>query len=190
MIKLVFLRHGATYGNTFHRYIGITNEPLLQESIDKLKNRQYPHADVVYCSPLQRCIQTAKIAYEGKDIIIDNDLCECNFGDFENKNHSELINNKDYEKWLKSDKEDAFPNGERPEEFKKRCCDCFEKIIADIKEKDITIAFVVHGGIIMSILEKFALEKREFCEWKPENAEGFCAFLTDKKRIINIEKIK
>ena len=67
MAELYLIRHGKTYGNTLGRYIGTTDEELCEEGREALKRlkagRDFAAArpDVVYASPLKRCVQTAEI---------------------------------------------------------------------------------------------------------------------------------
>ncbi|MBQ3692032.1 MAG: histidine phosphatase family protein, partial [Clostridia bacterium] len=59
-MKIIFIRHGKTQGNLEKRYIGKTDEHLCTVGIDELKNRSYPDTEIVVCSPMKRCIETAK----------------------------------------------------------------------------------------------------------------------------------
>ncbi len=182
-MKIIFIRHGATWGNTQKRYIGTTDEELLNESVKEIKSHRYPKAEVVFSSPMKRCVQTANIIY-GKYSIIE-DLKEIDFGDFENKNYKELEDNADYQNWIDSMGALPFPNGESNENFKSRCINAF---LQAIKGEDSTTAFVVHGGTIMSILECFSEEKSNFYDWQVENANGFTVDFIDEK-MRNIKKI-
>ena len=69
MMELVFIRHGKTRGNLESRYIGTTDEELCKEGIDGIRDNLYkniyPAADIVFTSPMKRCIQTAEIIYPG-----------------------------------------------------------------------------------------------------------------------------
>ena len=58
-MRAVFIRHGLTAGNLEKRYIGSTDEPLCGEGIARLKMRTYPRCEVLVCSPMKRCLQTA-----------------------------------------------------------------------------------------------------------------------------------
>ena len=58
-----------------------------------------------------RCRQTAEIIY-GKTDYIENDLRECDFGEFENKCFEELKDNPDYLKWMESGGTIPFPGGD------------------------------------------------------------------------------
>lgn len=151
-MKIYLIRHGKTAGNLEKRYIGITDEPLCNEGISELKNRNYPDCELVISSPMRRCIETAKIIYPGKKTVICGDLSECDFGEFEGKNYLELAENAGYQKWIDSGGVLPFPNGESPEGFKERSVRGFEKMLEKFADKS-SAAFVVHGGTVMAITE-------------------------------------
>lgn len=186
-MKIIFIRHGKTAGNLEKRYIGKTDEPLCSKGKDELLNNKYPDCEIVVSSGMKRCIQTAEIIYPNKKIIKSGQLNECDFGDFEGKNYYDLSGNSDYQNWIDSGGNMTFPNGENPDDFKKRCVSGFEKIVAEY-EKINVISFVVHGGTIMSILEKYAVPKGNYYDYQIPNGNGFITEFDGKKIIIS-EKI-
>ena len=109
-MKIIFIRHGKTAGNLEKRYIGTTDESLCDEGKSEIKGRAYPDVRRVICSPMKRCIETAALIYPDIKPFICNDLRECDFGDFENKNYSELNGNADYQRWIDSGGEMPFPD--------------------------------------------------------------------------------
>ena len=93
----MLIRHGETAGNQKQRYIGRrTDEPLLPQSQEVLKQLDYGEPQAVYASPMLRCTQTASILFPGKPLNIIDELAECDFGEFENKNYLELDGNANY----------------------------------------------------------------------------------------------
>lgn len=170
-MDIYLIRHGMTNGNKERRYIGCyTDESLCEEGIEQLHNRAYPKVDKVFVSPLVRCVETANIIFDGMDVEACDELREMNFGLFEGKNYEELKDNQDYQAWIDSGGNSAFPNGESKKEFCDRCIRGFEKCISLQKESD-SIAFVVHGGTIMAIMEKYGEPKGEYYRWQIENGE-------------------
>ena len=142
-MKFILIRHGMTQGNIERRYIGsCTDEDLCAEGIAQLKTQPYPGADMVFVSPLKRCIQTAEIVYPGKQLQIVDDLRECDFGEFEGRNYEQLKNNPAYQEWLDSGGEQPFPGGESRKKFSARCVKAFEQIIHDLPEGN--HAFINH----------------------------------------------
>ena len=171
-MKVLFIRHGKTNGNIYKKYIGRTDELLCQEGIEELEKLSFQRCEIVVCSPMKRCLQTALLLFPAQPIIEYSDLRECDFGDFEGKNYVELSDNADYEKWVESGGLMPFPGGDDPSDFRKRCVSAYEMIINQHKSCD-SIAFVVHGGTIMSIMEKYALPHKEYYDWHCENGHGY-----------------
>ena len=112
MTEIWLIRHGMTEGNRYQRYIGKTDELLCEEGKEKLKEFFYPEPEAVFVSPLVRCRETAEILFPEKRLRIIDQLAECDFGDFENKNYLELSGNPDYQAWVDSGGILPFPNGE------------------------------------------------------------------------------
>ena len=167
-MKIIFIRHGETNGNTEKRYIGRTDEPLCEKGIILIQSRTYPACDIVVTSPMKRCIQTAEIIYPGVKKLVCDDMCECDFGDFEGKNYTELNGNLHYQKWIDSGGTLPFPNGESIEYFKKRCTEAFTQTVSALL-CDCTPAFIVHGGTIMAILEKYAVPQKNYYDYMIKN---------------------
>lgn len=183
MIRVYLIRHSITKGNLKKRYIGAkTDEPLCQEGYDLLKKKQYPKVEKVIASPMKRCLETAKVLFPENDILVEEGLKECDFGQFENKNYQELSGNKAYQAWIDSNGTLPFPEGESQESFQKRSKEAFEDCIEQCLKEDIKeVAFVVHGGTIMSILSACANEERDYFSWRVKNAEGFLVEVEEKE---------
>lgn len=173
-MKVYLIRHGETPGNKVGRYIGVTDEPLTEEAVHKLENLAYPQPGLLFASPLTRCRQTAKLLYPKMEAVLCADLAECNFGLFENKNWKELSGNPDYQRWIDSNGTLPFPEGENPMEFRKRCCDAFAAQMEEChRQSAASAAFVVHGGTIMSIMERYARPRKNFYDWHVKNGQGY-----------------
>ena len=91
----------------------------------------YPGPDAVYVSPLKRCVQTAAILFPGEPVQIIEELSECDFGEFENKNYKELDGNADYQAWVDSNGMLPFPGGESREEAKRRNRQALIRLLPD-----------------------------------------------------------
>jgi len=182
--NLFLIRHAKTEANFKHRFLGKTDQPLCPEGITELRGFMdtgcYPAVDYVFVSSMLRCQQTRELIYADVPFAVVPELAECNFGIFENKNHQELKDSKEYQDWIDSGGKRHFPEGENVAEFKTRCSMGFEKVVTEIIQKRIMkSALVIHGGTIMSVLEKFAGEKSEFYNWKTENCEGYRLLIQD-----------
>lgn len=171
----MLIRHGETCGNKLKRYIGKrTDEPLTKEAEEMLKGLGYMCPEAVYASPMLRCTQTAGILFPGKTLNIIDELAECDFGEFENKNYMELDGNQNYQAWIDSGGLLPFPGGESREEFKKRNLKGFQKVVQSCIRKEIqSAALVVHGGTIMNIMEEYTDENRSFYDWHVKNGRGY-----------------
>ena len=188
-MRIILIRHGKTRGNTEKRYISTSDEPLLRSAAEELESMELPHCDLLFSSPARRCIQTAEIIFPGVGINICDDLREIDFGDFEGKNYEELNGDPAYQRWIDSGGTIAFPNGESLGAFRDRTCAAFLKCISAADE-DITAAFVVHGGTIMSVMDRFAVPHKDYFDWRVDSAHGFvCAYDRSKNEITVIEKI-
>lgn len=174
MIKLWLIRHGKTEGNKLSRYIGTTDEPLCQEGTEFLHKMDYPKVQAVYVSPLKRCVQTAEILFQGEPVHIIEELAECDFGEFENKNYKELEGNPHYQEWINSNGTLPFPGGESREGFKSRNLRGFDRVVSGcIRSHVVEAALVIHGGTIMNIMEEYADIQKPFYEWHVRNGGGY-----------------
>lgn len=187
-MKINLIRHGQTSGNLESRYIGTTDEPLCSAGMEALRSRRYPAHGVLICSPMKRCIQTAQAIYPGVKPTIMHELRECDFGAFEGKNYLELNGDPDYQRWIDSGGNLPFPGGESPEEFRARCCSGFARAVAENHSVDI-ITFVVHGGTIMAVMERFAVPRRGYFDWKCANGCGFSGEFSDNNLTSVVEII-
>lgn len=167
---ITLIRHGKTPGNYEKRYIGITDEPLSVDGEKEIISRHYPKCDIVFSSPLMRCVRTAELIYPECKLVIIEELRETDFGIFEGKNYIELAENKAYIDWIESGGTAPFPNGESRDEANSRTMIGFEKLIklsSDCKN----ISVVCHGGTIMAILS--SLFKGDYYSYHVENGEGY-----------------
>ena len=175
MLDLFLVRHSITYGNTLGRYIGKrTDEPLTKDGIALLKRRYYPQVQTVFTSPLKRCVQTAALCYPDTPVHTLEELAECDFGEFENKNYKELSGNDKYQEWIDSNGTLPFPGGESREAFMERCQRGFSRCVEYcLREGLHSGALVVHGGTIMSILDAYAVPHQGYYDWQVGNGGGY-----------------
>ena len=144
---LYIVRHGETDWNKEGRCQGHSNIPLneqgrnqAREVREKLKDVNF---DVVFCSPLDRTIETARIITDGK-LITDDRIIERNNGVLEGKNKTEIKEIKS-----RADYKDEDYNVETPEELQVRANIFLDDILPKYKGKNILI--VTHGGITVNL---------------------------------------
>ena len=167
---ITLIRHGKTAGNYEKRYIGTTDEMMTLDGENEITSRHYPECDIVFSSPLRRCVRTAELIYPDMEPVIIHELRETDFGSFEGKNYIELSETREYQDWIDSGGEAPFPGGESREEAGHRSIVGFEKLLAQSGDfKNISV--VCHGGTIMSILSK--LFGGEYYSYHVENCEGY-----------------
>lgn len=186
-MKVLLIRHAATAGNEEKRYIGRTDEPLSPKGIREARaaggSRNVPF---VYVTPLIRTGQTARILFPCAEQIVAEDLREMDFGIFEGRNAAEMETDPSYRAWVEGGCLGQCPNGESRREFSARVQTAFEELLRPYlpfcpftKEetgsggKRETAVFVIHGGSVMAILEKFARPKMSFYEGYLNNCQGF-----------------
>lgn len=163
MIRLLLIRHGATAGNLEKRYIGRTDEPLCGVGIAQAEalRREGLRADALFVSPMLRARQTAERVFPQMPVTVVRALREMDFGIFEGKTAAELEKCPEYRAWVDAMCRGPIPGGEGMTAFKARCLAGFEELLQDLPE-DSCAAFVVHGGVIMAVLEALARPKQDF----------------------------
>ena len=87
-MELFLIRHAPTFGNLEKRYIGRTDEPIVQPPPVPIPS--YPQVERVYISPMLRCRQTARLLFRNCEPFVLDGLRECDFGVFEGKNYAQL----------------------------------------------------------------------------------------------------
>lgn len=173
---LALIRHGRTAGNLRGAYVGRSDEPLCaqgrQEILSRCREGCYPPAARVYCTPLRRTAETAGLIYPGLRPLVVDGLRECDFGEYEGKTYEELKDLPAYHRWLQSGGHAAFPGGEGRAAFCERCREAFVRLVEREPPQE-DVALVLHGGVIMALMEAFALPQKDFYDWQPRNGEGY-----------------
>ena len=198
-MKVLLIRHGMTEGNRKRQYIGTTDEPVCPEGMQQLRllkkqardmDRDYK-SQLVFISPMLRCRQTAEILFDKVPddvrMIPVPALREMDFGVFEGRAwKDDLEHDPQYLKWLETECEGAVPGGERRQEFADRCLAGFCQAMKEAKElgrrqRIETVAFVVHGGTLMSILSGLSEEPGNFYSFMADNGHGYAGYWDGRK---------
>ncbi|MGL1932917.1 MAG: histidine phosphatase family protein [Desulfotalea sp.] len=150
---LYLLRHGQTTHDGL--YVGSTDCHLSDfgiEQITKLKHyKNFGSVNCVYSSPLSRCLETFHNLDLQNSLLIDNDLREIDFGDWEGLSFQEIYNNhrQQFDLWCETPKEFSFPKGEALSGFNER----IEKVANKLKGiNGNEILVIAHGGVISHLI--------------------------------------
>lgn len=182
--KIHLIRHGKLDACHNGKYIGKkTDVPLSAEGMSELKELReklwYPEVDVIFTSPLLRCIQSAHALYPDRNYLMVDELAECDFGVFEGRGYEELKSDEQFIEWAKGGMKDAMPGGESGLEFAQRCYTGFARVAEYVMKAGVTDAAVItHGGVITSIMSSLAFPKQDFYRYNVENGCGFTVTTT------------
>lgn len=194
-MKILLLRHGETKGNREKRYVGQrSKEGLTDQAREQLRmavagrmeenDIQCREISKIITSPMERCVETAELLFpqekfKGVPRILREALTECDFGKFEYKNYMELKGDPQYQRFLDSGGTDGFPGGERILDFKRRCAGAVGELVREELDalpgdrEGENLVFVVHGGVIMAVMEAFARPARGYFSWQVKNGAGY-----------------
>ncbi len=179
-MEINLIRHGKTRGNLEKRYIGTTDEPLAPEGRKELLEEVWkdgvsvPLPGKVFTSTLKRAVETAGLLFPGIPSRVLSGLDECSFGAFENKNYEELSEDPAYREWIGTGGQKAPPGGESKEDFSARVFLAFEEALEEaFLSGEKSCAFVIHGGGIMALMERFGPEGAGFYHWQAGNGRGY-----------------
>lgn len=163
------LRHGKTAWNLEGRYQGRSDIPLCEAGKQELSPADF-FPERVYVSPMKRAAETAQLLFPGVQLIAVPGLEEMDFGAFEGKRFRDLADDQNYRAWVEGNCTAPCPGGEGREDFSRRVCDAFERLMAREREQ---LVIVAHGGTQMAILEQYGRPRRDYFAWQSPNGGGF-----------------
>ena len=181
--KIHLLRCGSTAQRMRGCYVGQQNYPLCDAGISALhefrEHFRYPYANIVFTSPLSRCVETAEILYPDHYIVPIAEFADLSLGEFEGHSPDQLMGNPDFEAWIQNSLENPPPGGEKLEAFTARVVAALEAIFNRMMQERITdIAIITHAGVIMALLASIGLPELPPDEWLCENGCGFTLLMT------------
>lgn len=203
---ITWIRHGKTRANEEHRYIGRTDLPLSERGKEELRQLWMAEGtpgllqgmrdssgepELVAVSPMQRCLESAKILTGGavRDIRVIQEWKETDFGDWEMKNWEELSGDPAYQAWIDNGGRLPFPGGESREAFGERTWAGWQIFLDICREEDIRHAVcVVHGGTIMEILSR--LTGGDYYDYQTECGHGWRLLCGNHGEIRSLRRIK
>ncbi len=173
-MEFILVRHGKTEYNERRQYCG-----ALDPDLSDLGRQELEHSaiktyleertpDMVFCSPMQRTLQTAAILLDDRDVplVAVPELREIDFGDFEGRSYEEMKDDPAYTAWLDTNCEGPIPGGDFPESFRDDVEVCFESLMETCRTERVERALIVsHGGVLGTILERFAEPEKHWYEY-------------------------
>ena len=155
--RLILIRHGQVEERFEGRFVGSTDAVLSPAGLRQAQGLaawvagKQPGA--CFCSPLQRCVATARAAVAGLSLqpVPDPDLREADFGEWEGLSFSDIAG-KDaaaVDRWARFEPGFRFPGGESIADFTKRIGAAADRMAAAPQE---TVVAFTHGGVIRFML--------------------------------------
>ena len=173
-MEFILVRHGKTEYNERRQYCGALDPDLSDLGRQELERSDAKpflreHApDMVFCSPMKRTLQTAAILLDGKEVplVAVPELREIDFGDFEGRSYEDMKDDPAYTAWLDTNCEGPIPGGDFPDMFRDDVAVCFESLLETCRTEGVERALVVsHGGVLGTILERFAEPEKHWYEY-------------------------
>lgn len=138
------IRHGETAWSLSGQHTGVTDIPLTENG-RRLAERLRPVLanevfDLVLVSPLQRARETCEIAGLADEAVIEPDLMEWNYGDYEGLTPAQI--HRERPGWMIF--RDGCPGGESPEAIGARV----DRVIAKARAPEGNVALFAHGHVL------------------------------------------
>lgn len=174
-MKIYVARHGETDYNIRQLVNGVTDLPLTERGICQAQRlaenvKSVGDIDIIVASPLQRASATAEIVADmlGKKVIVEKQLHEWDYGDFEGKSRFDKAFIK-----AKTDYCRRMPGGESLLMMSHRIYSVLDKIIADFSPNNVLL--VCHGGIARIITTYFQdVTSEQMQQTNLENCQLLC----------------
>src|SRR5215467_3663617 len=143
-MSLFAIRHGETAWSLSGQHTGTTDIPLTDNG-RRLAQRMRPVLatdafELVLCSPMQRARETSELAGLGEKAIIDSDLVEWTYGEYEGLTPQQI--DEMAPGWLIF--RDGCPGGETPEQVGAR----MDRVIARSRAVGGDVALFAHGHVL------------------------------------------
>jgi broad specificity phosphatase PhoE len=143
-VNVFAIRHGETAWSLSEQHTGTTDIPLTDEG-RRLAERMRPVLarnafGLVLCSPMQRARETCELAGFGDKAVIDSELVEWNYGEYEGLTPKQI--HEVAPGWLIF--RDGCPGGETPEQVRARV----DRVIARSRAVDTDVVLFAHGHVL------------------------------------------
>ena len=158
--KIYLIRHGETEWSRGGKHTGVTDVPLTEQGRKIARMLQPVLAQenfvVVMSSPLQRARDTCELAALGKVAVIEPDLMEWNYGEYEGLTTKQIQSARPG--W--SVFHHGCPGGESPEQVAGRA----DRALAKVRATDGNVALFAHGHILRVIAARWVNQPPSFGE--------------------------
>ena len=145
------IRHGETAWSLSGQHTGTTDIPLTENGRRLAQRMRRVLAtdafELVLCSPMQRARETCELAGLGEKAIIDSDLVDWNYGEYEGLTPQQI--DEMAPGWLIF--RDGCPGGEAPEQVGTR----MDRVIARSRAIDGNIALFAHGHVLRVLVARW-----------------------------------
>jgi broad specificity phosphatase PhoE len=181
-MKFLFVRHGESianienvFSNTGYKH-GLTGKGRHQaENLSEVISANYPKIDAIYCSPLQRAVETAEILKNKihAPVVIDKRLIEFFTGELEGKTDAESWNlfNTVWNEWILNKNYSAtIPSGESFFHIIERMQDFIARMDEKYRRNEIIVC-VSHGGVLRTAIPYLVGDTELFRNRTIDNAE-------------------
>lgn len=185
-LSLTLVRHGESEANIAHMLSGWMDVPLTERGRHELEDLRlsvdYPKAEILFSSPLQRCRDTAAILFPDMLPIVSDRFKEIDFRSLEGTIlHSKEEIRSYFADWVadrpRKDEETFTP-------VARRMGVTLETTARDCLEKGIRSATVVmHSGIMrVGLITLFGLPREDFNRMSVANGRGVVITFDDDAR--------
>jgi broad specificity phosphatase PhoE len=150
-MSVFLVRHGETAWSLNGRHTGTTDIPLTENG-RRLAERLRPALAKekfarVLVSPMQRARETCDLAGLGSMAVIDPDLGEWNYGEYEGLTPQQIQQNAPG--WLLF--RDGCPGGETPAQI----CARVDRVIANVRAIEGDVALFAHGHVLRVLVARW-----------------------------------
>lgn len=149
---IICLRHGETALNG--TLLGRTDVPLSTRGRGQIMAKQEFLASCgirkILCSPLQRCRESAELLALSCPMVIEDDLQEIDFGEWDGKTFTETAASSPelVEQWASDEAGFTFPCGESIVDFRGRV----EKCAQGLYKEEAPLLIISHSGVLRHLL--------------------------------------
>jgi probable phosphoglycerate mutase len=156
-MKLIFVRHAESQANKDGILAGRLpkiglSDTGMQQALRLKKSFEMLDFDSIYTSPIQRCLDTARMVFgDERELIHASELMEMDFGDWTGQKLSELTKLKEWEVVQRDPASFAFPNGESFTQLRDRVDLALSNIQAS-QQKDSRIVIFTHADVVKMVV--------------------------------------